>query len=308
MDAAELDLFARSVRAAVTGPADALADTGWLDALEVAPREVITTVFTELGRAAAPSDSLGRLLAHTVGTGTAPVLLPALGAWDPPGRLDGDRVVVDGVAPADLGRATVGVATGRGVVALDVPAGELTVTPVDGLDPTAGLARVRGEVGLGDPDSAPPVDWDGAVRLGRLAVAHEILGASRTILDLAREHATERIQFGQPIARFQAVRHRLAEILIAVETAEALLDAAWLDGTDLTAAMAKAAAGRAGRAAAKHGQQVLAGIGFTLEHDFHRPLRRVLLLDEVLGSSRVLTHRLGVDLLASRRLPPLLPL
>jgi alkylation response protein AidB-like acyl-CoA dehydrogenase len=60
--------------------------------------------------------------------------------------------------------------------------------------------------------------------------------------------------------------------------------------------------------AAKHGQQVLAGIGFTMEHGLHRWVRRVLLLDEVLGSSRTLTKDLGTELLASRQLPRLLPL
>ena len=53
-------------------------------------------------------------------------------------------------------------------------------------------------------------------------------GASRTMLDLAREHAVERVQFDRPIAGFQAVRHRLAETLVAIEAADAALDAAWL--------------------------------------------------------------------------------
>ena len=79
------------------------------------------------------------------------------------------------------------------------------------------------------PTTPQPVDWAAAVALAQLAVAHELVGASRKALALAREHALERIQFGQPIARFQAVRHRLAETLVAIETATAVLDAAWLD-------------------------------------------------------------------------------
>ena len=140
------------------------------------------------------------------------------------------------------------------------------------------------------PNTAPPV------------------GASRRMLGLAREHALERVQFGRPIAAFQAVRHRLADTLVAIETAEALLDAAWLDRSPTTASMAKATAGRSARTAARHCQQVLAGIGFTTEHDFHRSFRRILVLDELLGSARTLTRALGDDLLASRSLPPLLPL
>ena len=123
------------------------------------------------------------------------------------------------------------------------------------------------------------------------------------MLELAREHALERIQFGVPISSFQAVRHRLAETLVAIETADAVLDAAWLDGSPATAAMAKAVAGREARTAARHCQQVLAGIGFTTEHTFHRYVRRVLVLDALFGTSRTLTRSLGDDLLATRRLP-----
>jgi alkylation response protein AidB-like acyl-CoA dehydrogenase len=72
--------------------------------------------------------------------------------------------------------------------------------------------------------------------------------------------------------------------------------------------MAKATAGRSARAAARHCQQVLAGIGFTKEHELHRYVRRVLVLDQLFGSHTTVTRRLGEDLLATRTLPPLLPL
>ena len=59
---------------------------------------------------------------------------------------------------------------------------------------------------------------------------------------------------------------------------------------------------------ARHCQQVLAGIGFTTEHPLHRYVRRVLVLDQLLGDARSLTRRLGEDLLARRSLPSILPL
>ena len=62
------------------------------------------------------------------------------------------------------------------------------------------------------------------------------------------------------------------------------------------------------RTAARHCQQVLAGIGFTTEHDLHRYIRRILVLDQIFGSHTTVTKRLGEDLLATRALPPLLPL
>jgi hypothetical protein len=174
-----------------------------------------------------------------------------------------------------------------------------------GIDPDLGLVEVQGEV---TPSDVTPVDWSAGVQLAQLALAHELVGVSRRALALAREHALERIQFDQPIARFQAVRHRLAETLVAIETAAAVLDAAWLDPSPVAAAMAKATSGRSARVAAKHCQQVLAGIGFTTEHDLHRYLRLIWTLDQLFGSSAVLTKQLGQDLLACRELPPLLPL
>jgi alkylation response protein AidB-like acyl-CoA dehydrogenase len=95
---------------------------------------------------------------------------------------------------------------------------------------------------------------------------------------------------------------------VAIETADAMLDAAWQDPSWQNAGMAKALAGRGARVAARHCQQVLAGIGFTTEHDFHHYVRRVLVLDQLFGTERALTRELGRDLLATRRLPPLPPL
>ena len=72
--------------------------------------------------------------------------------------------------------------------------------------------------------------------------------------------------------------------------------------------MAKAVAGRQAKTAAKHCQQVLAGIGFTVEHPFHRYVRRTLVLDALLGTAASLTMSLGSELIELRQLPPLLPL
>jgi alkylation response protein AidB-like acyl-CoA dehydrogenase len=128
------------------------------------------------------------------------------------------------------------------------------------------------------------------------------------MLELARVHALERVQFDRPIASFQAVRHRLADVLVAIEAATALLDAAREDPSPVTAAMAKAFAGRSARAAARHCQQVLAGIGFTTEHPLHLFVRRSLVLDQLLGAGSGLTRQLGMDVLAGGTLPPAFPL
>jgi hypothetical protein len=127
---------------------------------------------------------------------------------------------------------------------------------------------------------------------GRVALGWWLVGTGRAMLSLARAHALDRVQFGRPIASFQAVRHRLAETLVAIEGAEATLRAAG-PANDLGCLLAKAAAGQAALTAARHCQQVLGGIGFTAEHGLHRHIRRALVLDGLLGSARELTREAG---------------
>ncbi|HEY5855280.1 MAG TPA: acyl-CoA dehydrogenase family protein [Aldersonia sp.] len=133
---------------------------------------------------------------------------------------------------------------------------------------------------------------------GRRALGWWLVGTGRAMLALASTHALDRTQFGRPIASFQAVRHRLAETLVALEAAEATLAHA---DDEFGALLAKAAAGRAALTAARHCQQVLGGIGFTAEHGLHRHVRHTLLLDGLLGSSRELTRAAGARVRAAGR-------
>ena len=151
------------------------------------------------------------------------------------------------------------------------------------------------------------VDEGDLLRLaeGRRALAWWLVGSARAMLSLARQHALDRVQFGKPIASFQAVRHRLAETLVAIEGAEATLGLSGEENPDLTALLAKAAAGKAALTAAKHCQQVLGGIGFTEEHDLGHHVKRVLVLDGLLGSSRELTRKAGAGLRARGSAPRL---
>lgn len=143
------------------------------------------------------------------------------------------------------------------------------------------------------------------VAAGRHALACWLLGSSRAMLSLARRHALDRKQFGRPVASFQAIRHRLAETLVAIEGAEATLTAA---DDDFGALLAKAAAGRAALIAARHCQQTLGGIGFTAEHDLQRHIRRVLILDGLLGSTRELTREAGTRIRTAGAAPRLVHL
>ena len=144
-------------------------------------------------------------------------------------------------------------------------------------------------------ESLPP----SAIAAGRRALGWWLVGASRAMLALARQHAVDRVQFGRHISSFQAIRHRLAETLVAIEGAEATLRAVAAESEDpngLTSLLAKAAAGKAALSAARHCQQVLGGIGFTAEHPLHRHVKRALVLDGLLGSARELTQEAGKSL------------
>jgi hypothetical protein len=320
VDAEAQAQFERSLRNAVkdqAGPAldAALEELGWSDAMAIEPRAAISILFRLQGEHNVSSSALGQVVRYALGLSDRPdmgVVLPAIGQWDPPGTVNGHGLQVNGLAPAALRAqesAVVVVSTERGASTVQVPTASLTFERVRGIDPNIDFMRVGADdirtfTALGP--TAP--DWASAVALARLALAHELVGACRTMLELAREHALGRVQFDRPISSFQAIRHRLADTLVAIEMADAMLDAAWLDGTPDSAAMAKAVAGRQARTTARHCQQVLAGIGFTTEHPLHLSIQRTLVLDGLFGSAVSLTRALGEEMVRDARLPPLLPL
>jgi alkylation response protein AidB-like acyl-CoA dehydrogenase len=231
------------------------------------------------------------------------VLLPRFATWDPPGA--------EGLATARAARAEeILVASGSAseprLASVRITA--LEVRAAGGVDPALGLHAVRVKASASVAARLDPAAWQSAAALGRRALAHQILGASRAMLELARGHAVERTQFGRPIARFQAVRHRLADALVAVEALEAALGAARDEPNAETAALAKAVAGRTAHSVARHCQQVLAGIGFTTEHPFHRYLERTMALEGLLGSADAIVLDVGRRLLATRQVPTLIEL
>jgi len=180
----DLELFERSLRAATeqhTDPSEldaALADLGWDDALSFDPRAAVSRLFELQGEACATSSALDRVIAFALGVeldkDTA-VVLPPIGHTSAPAQLDGDRVVVRGLVTSP--RASLLV------VGTVVDTGAFTTRAVHGVDPDLGLVEVQGEIG-GVP--SVDVDWDAAVQYGQLALAHELVGASRRVLALAR--------------------------------------------------------------------------------------------------------------------------
>jgi alkylation response protein AidB-like acyl-CoA dehydrogenase len=144
------------------------------------------------------------------------------------------------------------------------------------------------------------------IALGRQAAAWEILGAAEGALALAVEHAVGRVQFGQPIGTFQAVRHLLAWAFADAAAVEAVAGSALALGGDAPPRydqVVKAIAGRNARRVCERALQVLGGIGFTAELDHHHFHSRVLTLDSLLGSSTALTAGLGAWIRAERADP-----
>jgi acyl-CoA dehydrogenase-like protein len=327
IDAAERALLETSVRGAIADACAgasaanaaaavdaALSRLGWLEMLGAEPCDAVDIVFTALGAAAAAATVLDDVIASALGAEPRAglvVLLPRFGASDPPGRLDGEQLDARGLATARAagpGEILVVCRAETGLRAATVPIALAEVRPVHGIDPDAGLRAVRVQGRAASVKHLESAAWDSALALGRRAVAHEIAGACRAMLGLASAHARERVQFGRPIARFQAVRHRLAEALVALEALEATLAAATDEPGAETAALAKATAGRSARTVGAHCQQVLAGIGFTTEHPFHRFLKRTIALEGLFGSADAIVLDVGRRLIATRRVPTLIEL
>ncbi|WP_245717394.1 acyl-CoA dehydrogenase family protein [Nocardia jejuensis] len=292
----ELDLLEQTVRKTMLTVAAgaeldrALAELGWTDMLTDIPNLAIPLVFRLLGETGSHAPLLNDVILHTAGAdplGTTPLPFTG-GAWLEWERTDRAGTTVDEQLPLHPVRLIGPASTGTdraGGPSPDALHGFATTDPLDAREVTPGpLANGHGT------DAHRSARHE-ALAAGRRALAWWLVGSSRAMLGLARRHALEREQFGRPVAAFQAVRHRLAEALIAIEGAEATLTVA---GDDLGALLAKAAAGRAAQITARHCQQVLGGIGFTAEHDLHRHVRRTLVLDGLLGSTRELVREAGV--------------
>jgi acyl-CoA dehydrogenase len=139
------------------------------------------------------------------------------------------------------------------------------------------------EVDLGSDAVAPlakPVDEEMIYRLGALCRAAQMAGALEAALELATQYANDRVQFGRPIGKFQAIQQQLAQfaeqVAAATVAVTASADSVAAGGDPFfAAAVAKI---RAGEAAGKSGDiahQVHGAIGFTHEHRLHHLTRRL---------------------------------
>lgn len=295
----------------------------------------LAVIFEELGRALVCSPFLGTTglaaplamsleggrsteLIETLidGRSTATVALGALGhvrdaaaVTVSAARLDGRwllsgsvRNVLDGQS-ADIILVPAQTVAGTSVFAVDPASPGLMVTPATSIDLTRDFAHLELESVSGrlvGPDGGA---WEAiATALARTTVfcAAEQLGGARAALDLTVAYAKERIQFGQPIGAFQAIKHRCADVLVSVETAGTavyLAAGALATGADDVATLASTAKALSSDGFVQAAEEMIqfhGGMGFTWEHPAHLFFRRAK-SDEALFGSPNLHRRLVVE-------------
>ncbi len=139
---------------------------------------------------------------------------------------------------------------------------------------------------------------DAALDRGALCCAAQALGVADRLIALAAEYARQRVQFGVPIGSFQAVKHLLADVRVALEYARShVVRAAWsvaraVPTRAVDVSMAKLAACEAARDAANVALQVHGAIGYTYEQDLHLWMKRAWSLDLAWGDSVLHRQRL----------------
>ncbi|MGZ6299847.1 MAG: acyl-CoA dehydrogenase family protein [Candidatus Limnocylindria bacterium] len=222
---------------------------------------------------------------------------PAGGGW----RLDGIKLFVPDAESADyLVVAARTRGEGEDGITLFLVKGRpkgMTVQPLKTLDMTRRWDEVRFEgveLGadsvMGAPDKAWPL-LRRAMEWATAALCAEMMGGAQKVLEDSTEYAKTRQQFGKPIGIYQAVSHKLADMLVLSESGRsATYYAAWTVDADapdrsLASSMAKAYVSDAYRKVAGDGIQVHGGIGFTWEHDMHLYFKRAKASEVTLGDA-----------------------
>jgi alkylation response protein AidB-like acyl-CoA dehydrogenase len=173
--------------------------------------------------------------------------------------------------------------------------GPFDVTRVETIDPAQRFASVQLDhpaTSLGDATSLERVD-----QLVAIAAAAELLGLMTRCLDMTVQYSQTREAFRRPIGAFQALQHRMADMLLRTEsTRSAVYRAAWCwdtraSETPLASAAAKAYAGDAARLVCGESIQMHGGIGFTWEVDLHFFFKRAKTLELLYGSTETQLER-----------------
>ena len=242
-------------------------------------------VLEELGKALVPTPLLGTTLAElallaAIRTGGAPdtETLERLAegtsigtvVFDPGYVVNGD--IADVVVAAD-GTRLIRWTT-------------FTAYRVDAMDLTRRLARV-------EPTDTADIGADpGLADTAAILLAAEQIGAATKCLDLTVEYTKDRVQFGRPIGSFQALKHRMADLYVAVQSARAVVNDAIVEPNATSAALARVAASEAFSKVAAEAVQMHGGIAITWEHDIQLYFKRAHGSAQLLGPPREHLRRL----------------
>jgi alkylation response protein AidB-like acyl-CoA dehydrogenase len=288
--------FAASIDAAL-GAADLpVAVRAW-SAGDVAPGRKVWELLANLGvTALAVREKFDGLEAHPV---DLVVALERLGRWCVPGPVT-ESISVAPILLAEDDRSAA-LAAGELIATVAMPPQVPRAVDAD----TAGLVLLATDEGVRegaageqhqsvDPsrrlyDVTPTggtwqADVQRAYEFGALATAAQLVGAAEALLGDAVDYAKQRTQFGRAIGSYQAIKHKLADVHIAIELARPLVYAAALSLAPRDVSAAKAAASEAALLAARSGLQTHGAIGFTQEHDLSLWLLRVQALRSAWGT------------------------
>ena len=201
------------------------------------------------------------------------------------GRVTGRKAFVPNGGEADL--IVVGLAGGA-LALVERAASGVKLEPVDGVDRTRRLQCLTLEAAAGESLAQPA-----AARVrdaGLVLLAADAWGGAWKLVEMATEYARTREQFGQPIAHFQSIKHKLADMALAVEPARGLV---WFaahafdhlpDESERAAAHAKAHLSERFMQVARDAVEVHGGIGFTWECDVQFYFKRAMFDRAFLGT------------------------
>lgn len=243
-------------------------------------------VLEELGKALVPTPLLGTTLAELAllaadesDAGT----LERLAAGTMIGTVAVDR---DYVVNGDLADVAVAVEDGR-----LIRMSGLRAEPLVPLDPTRRLARLTAE-------SETVIGRDpGLVDSATILLAAEQIGAATRCLELTVDYTKQRVQFGRPIGSFQALKHRMADLYVAVEAARSVVGEALTRPGPVTAALAGIAAGEAFCTVAGEAIQLHGGVAITWEYDIQLYFKRAYSSVQLFGSPADRLRRLESEVL-----------
>jgi alkylation response protein AidB-like acyl-CoA dehydrogenase len=217
--------------------------------------------------------------------------------------LEGDHVVLNGrkrpvESAAQASHLLVTGRTGQGLTQVVVPVDSqgVHITPMQGVDLTRRFSQVRFDqvrvpraALVGEPGQAQ-ASVDRQLQHALALLSAEALGAMQRAFDMTLEWSFDRYSFGRPLASYQALKHRFAQMATWLQASHAISDEAVravtegrADAAELVSA-AKAYIGEHGSELVQDCVQLHGGIGVTFEHDLHLYLRRVTLARALYGT------------------------